>query len=76
MFKGNESHFLTSIFLMGQQIEVYNIFHGQNIKSLLMKHSIRRNEMLKDFFFCYVKNQLSVHSVAYIYKDANKDEWG
>lgn len=46
MFKGNESHFLTSIFLMGQQIDVYNIFHGQNIKSLLMKHSIRRNEML------------------------------
>lgn len=46
MFKGNESHFLTSIFFMGQQIDVYNIFHGQNIKSLLMEHSIRRNEML------------------------------
>lgn len=31
---------------MGQQIDIHNIFHGQNIKSLLIKHSVRRNEML------------------------------
>lgn len=75
MFKGNESHFLTSIFLMGQQIDVYNIFHGQNIKSLLMKHSIRRNEMLLDFFICYVKKS-AFSTFSCIYIDANKDEWG
>lgn len=73
MFKGNESHFLTSIFFMGQQIDVYNIFHGQNIKSLLMKHSIRRNEML---FFYLICKKSAFCTFSCIYIDANKDEWG